>query len=262
MNIYDFINSKSIKEYLKKTEYNFNSLEATYIVWQSQKHSKKERYCAWEWIIHNMNDYELTNLSKGLFEALKQYMTIDKKLTEKKISPSYARERLGADDNAIYSMFNSMWINIPTPFTKGDIVSHSDGIPIVLIQKCGRERTINKFECENGQTWYDMIPHGYIFDKRKNAVQYVVAEESYLSLDYYEGQLQDGSKILLLLSNYYKNHFDPAILMNTCLSLANGDIENTQNWTWIHDMINEEIEKSDIFNIFPICKQESENPPF
>ena len=90
----------------------------------------------------------------------------------------------------------------------------------------------------------------------------MVTEESYLSLDYYEGQLQDGSKILLLLSNYYKNHFDPAILMNTCLSLANGDIENTQNWTWIHDMINEEIEKSDIFNIFPICKQESENLPF
>lgn len=267
MNIYEFINSKAIRNHLKEINYEFTSMEAAYIVWHSKQHSQKEKFLAWEWILKNMDNHEVDFWGIDIFTLMNQCMKIDKKLSDRNISRfshSDVKRVLSEEEQDIYFMFDYMGINIPAPFVKGDIVSTKDGTPLILMQKSGGERNMNKFECDEVETWNDMIYRGYIFDKGEEAIKYVCAEdgESFLSLDYYRGQLKGKEKILKLLSNYYKNQFDPSILINTYISLNSENVNDEYNWKWIHVIDEEELKKSDLFEVFPICKRESRNLPF
>ena len=56
MNIYHFIQSKSIREYLEKSNHTFSSLEMAYIIWQCPDATLAERFDAWQEIIDTMPD--------------------------------------------------------------------------------------------------------------------------------------------------------------------------------------------------------------
>ncbi len=82
MNIYEFVNSRDIREFLQKTGFAPNSLEASWLVYQSNNHTIEEKHTAWEWIIKNMPDCEVSGKNietpqKSLHDFLKKYMEIE-----------------------------------------------------------------------------------------------------------------------------------------------------------------------------------------
>lgn len=81
MNIYSYINSKDIKEHLESLDYQFNSLEASWLVYQSGRHTLYEKIDAWNWIIENMPDCEVKERMNckyrtSLHETLKEYIEL------------------------------------------------------------------------------------------------------------------------------------------------------------------------------------------
>ena len=79
MNILDFINSNTVREYLKSINYKPDSLTAAFIVWQSKDHTLAEKEEAFEWIIENMPDmpipaHEYHSERESLHEFLDTYI--------------------------------------------------------------------------------------------------------------------------------------------------------------------------------------------
>ena len=56
MNPLSFINSIDIAAYLKKINYNFNSLETSWLIYQSSNHTLQEKKTAWQKVIATMPD--------------------------------------------------------------------------------------------------------------------------------------------------------------------------------------------------------------
>ena len=54
MNIYEFINSKDIRAYCEKIGHTFNSMEAAFLIYQSQNHTLAEKHDAWKGLIETM----------------------------------------------------------------------------------------------------------------------------------------------------------------------------------------------------------------
>ena len=61
MDITSFINSKDIREYHRKIGYKYNALEAAWLVYQCRSINAKQKHEAWNWIIKNMPDCEVSN---------------------------------------------------------------------------------------------------------------------------------------------------------------------------------------------------------
>ena len=59
-----FINSKDIREYHKEIGYQYNALEAAWLVSQCQRITLDEKHEAWQWIIDNMPDMKINNCGK------------------------------------------------------------------------------------------------------------------------------------------------------------------------------------------------------
>ena len=51
--ILEFINSNTVRDYLKSINYEPDSLTAAFIVWQSKSHTLAQKEEAFEWIIKN-----------------------------------------------------------------------------------------------------------------------------------------------------------------------------------------------------------------
>ncbi len=256
MNIYEFIDSKAIREHLNGIDYKYTSLEASYIVWQSKKHSAVEKYSVWEYIMQNMSDFKLTGWNENFFELLSKYIEIDKEIIKMKIPSSKCRSILCENDYHIYKIFYSLYINIPTPFRKGDILATNDGKPFIFMPR----HTVKTNDAEKG--WYDMCPRGYMLIEGKNTIEIRLMEETYLTFDYYKQELKEKERILKLLSDYYKNRFDPVILLNTYTSLTECNAKGLQSWSWIHNVDLNDVNLSDIFELFPDCEKESTQLPF
>ena len=89
MDISSFINSKDIREYHKKIGYEYNSLEAAWLVSQCRRLTLKERHEAWKWIIDNMPDQIIGTgrkrkpyYGKSLFKILASYMCMQKQFID------------------------------------------------------------------------------------------------------------------------------------------------------------------------------------
>lgn len=84
MDLYSFINSQDIRNHLMLLNYRFDSLKASWLVYQSGRHSLEEKFDSWNWIIENMPDCvvrERINCSyrESLHETLKAYINLMKK---------------------------------------------------------------------------------------------------------------------------------------------------------------------------------------
>ena len=82
MAVLKFINSKDIREYLKKTDYKFNSLEAAWLIYQCRNATICEKHRAWNELIENMPDCRIeerfnTAPQESLHTFLKQYMELE-----------------------------------------------------------------------------------------------------------------------------------------------------------------------------------------
>lgn len=81
MDIFRFINSKDIREHLTKIDYQFNSLETAWLIYQCNSCTMSEKHKAWNELIAEMPDCEMPERNncryqKSLYEFLKRYMQI------------------------------------------------------------------------------------------------------------------------------------------------------------------------------------------
>lgn len=81
MDIFSFVNSKDIREYLRKIEYQFNSLEAAWLIYMCHHLTYEEKKTAWKQVISTMPDCEIPKQMnhltvKGIHAVMERYMTI------------------------------------------------------------------------------------------------------------------------------------------------------------------------------------------
>lgn len=87
MNFYRFINSRDIRKHLEEMKYEFNALEAAWLVSQCKDATLEDKHNAWKWIIDNMPDMEVherinCSYRESLHDTLKDYMALDEDLME------------------------------------------------------------------------------------------------------------------------------------------------------------------------------------
>lgn len=83
MDIYRFINSTDIANYLKDIRYSFSTLEVAWLIWQCQTATMAERHAAWRELIHTMPDCSVKprfNREGSLHQMLRDYMSSEEKL--------------------------------------------------------------------------------------------------------------------------------------------------------------------------------------
>mgnify|MGYP004516004627 CR=1 FL=1 len=121
MNIFKYINSKDIREHLKKINYEFTSLEAAWLIYQCKEISLKEKHEAFNELITNMPDCEIkqrnnTVPQKSLHKFLKRYIAIENRYMNEFCYTPNSAYRLqyimkdGSDeyDNELYSSFEAI----------------------------------------------------------------------------------------------------------------------------------------------------------
>ena len=112
----------------------------------------------------------------------------------------------------LYS-FEGMWIDVPTPFQKGDIVftNHRKlgcpANPFVLTDLCTakdteHDRKIYQKLLKRGDS-SDMTSHGYFLSDCGDL--YFECEHDYLSLEYYPGESNGNNRFLKVVQSYYKD---------------------------------------------------------
>ena len=114
MNIYEFVNSRDIREFLQEIDFVPNALESAWLVYQSNNHTIEEKHEAWRWIISNMPDCEVNGKNietpqKSLHNFLKKYMEIENAI----ITDFFAHEA-----GAVYT-YRALW--------KSDLEKYDDG---------------------------------------------------------------------------------------------------------------------------------------
>lgn len=87
MNIYKLINSKSVGEHLETIKYEFNSIEAAFLIWYSKKITVKEKHALWNELIETMPDCPIekrpnTVPQNSLHEFLQKYMAVENSIVE------------------------------------------------------------------------------------------------------------------------------------------------------------------------------------
>ncbi len=115
MDIYKYINSRDIREHLKRTGYEFTSLEAAWLVWQCNSITLAERHAAWKEIIDTMPDCEVPERMNcipfdSLRYMLRRYMAVENKY----IAQFYADE-----PNTVYR-YEDCWLEEPLIFCFGN----------------------------------------------------------------------------------------------------------------------------------------------
>lgn len=85
MDIYQFIDSKDIREHCRKLGHQFNTVESAYLVWQSRNTPLTEKHAAWREIINTMPDMEWSHAGEdwgSIHRCLERYMELEDRLVE------------------------------------------------------------------------------------------------------------------------------------------------------------------------------------
>lgn len=87
MDIFRFINSRDIREYLKTQDYHFTSLEAAWLIYQCRSATIKEKHAAWQELIQTMPDYEVAERPyatphDSLHQFLREYIRIEDEILD------------------------------------------------------------------------------------------------------------------------------------------------------------------------------------
>lgn len=143
MDVLRFINSKDIRDYLRRTNYEFNSLEAAWLIYQCRDATISEKHKAWNELINTMPDCKIkkrTNTvpQESLHAFLKNYMELENKLLSEFYDEKhtdtfdhdkpfvYKFEYIYRDDseydwNTVFSCFDALYETIMEP--EEDVVS-------------------------------------------------------------------------------------------------------------------------------------------
>ena len=90
--ILQFVNSKDIREHLQSIGYQFNALEASWLIWQSRNTTLQECHQAWERVIREYPDGLIeermnTKPQPSLHGFLREYMEMENRYLEQFQNP-------------------------------------------------------------------------------------------------------------------------------------------------------------------------------
>ena len=201
MNIYEFINSKDIRAHCEKIGHTFNSIEAAFLIYQSQNHTLEEKHNAWKALIETMTDAE-------------------------------------AD---LYYSFEGMWIDVPTPFQRGDIVFANyqrlgrPRDPFVLTTLCNDKDTEYyrrkcEFRLKHGDTT-DMFAWGHRLQRSNEELWYECAHD-YLNLEYFRGDLSGHRRVLKVIHDFYQDKLDVGACMIAYHYILSEEYWKQQKWNY------------------------------
>ena len=131
----------------------------------------------------------------------------------------YAEGMRNKKQHEIYDIFDEMWVDVPTPFKKGDILYGPNPFvmgfrhcePFVLLDVCNNESKEQTDKLKQGGDISDMTADGYW--QRENGQIYWECMHDYLSLEYYDGEFKDEKRILKALSSFLKGEITEVMLM-------------------------------------------------
>ena len=107
MNVYNYINSKDVRNYLRNINYSFSPAECAYIVGLSKTVNLREKMLAFKEIIHSMPDCIIGG--KSLHKFLRRIIRSKK-------------DPINDSDIRFCVFFTDLQFNFPLPFQKGDIL--------------------------------------------------------------------------------------------------------------------------------------------
>lgn len=216
MDILNFLNSKSVAEHLKKINYKFSPQEAAFIVWNSQNKTLDEKFAAWKEIIDTMPDCAVKcRFDYPQYASLRKFLT-DYTALVSRVGENADEERLSEDDYHLYTAFEFMWFDIPTPFKKYDIVYSKSKLwanddKYVLIDIANWEKASDRRA--SGGDYTDMSAHGYrILEDGTIDYDFFC---NYIDFEYCkENELVGKERALKALSNYLKGNIDLELFLN------------------------------------------------
>ena len=318
MNIYEFINSKDIRAHCEKIGHTFNSMEAAFLIYQSQNHTLAEKHTAWKELIETMPDMVIEKRFNcphfdSLHDFLRQYMALEDRLlttffqtdaiwvyrfdpvicypdnrykgdydfkreSGERVYHSFSdglvlekedwedsqlfyvekmrictdshnesskicvrmdnngipfeidglRNIMTDEENTLYDSFEGMWIDVPTPFQKGDIVCKNHQKlgrtpePFVLTSLCTDKNTGSEWKryerlLKRGDTT-DMFACGHGLSKLYEEICHKDTAD-YLSLEYFRGDLGRNRRVLKVIQDFYHGELDVGDCMNAYHSI-------------------------------------------
>ena len=241
MNVFKYLNSNSVANYLKLIDYKFSAQEIAFIIKRSRKLSFDEKIKAWSEIIDTMPDCPVVcRFDYPKYPSLRKFLK-DHIALLRKVGEGADENSLKGDDFKLLTAFDFMWFRIPAPFKKGDIVYNprsmysNENQPFVLTNlSCWDEQDyrangyterdynfksiakrladVSSHDCS------DMSAHGYLL--REGILDYDWLW-NYLDFEYYDKELAGNNRILLALSNYFKGKLDLEKFLNAYLLIRN-----------------------------------------
>ena len=242
MDILEFINSKTIRDYLYEIDYQCDSMQAAWLVYQSRYKTFEDKHEAWQWIIDNMPDCEMPerrySVSRpSLHEYLTELMDYRDKHKKRILKGKAPKNMSVSEEDLFKDAFESRWFLFPTPFHKGDIVYDCNYDPH-LRDYCTGTFVLNginndikdakkNFEQQDSS---DMVAYGWF--QEKNGTIYNEVMFNYMDLELFKGYLNGQERILIALSNYIKGKITEELLLHAQRVLIMHDLgyNSLANW--------------------------------
>lgn len=120
MDIVQFVNSRDIRRHLIEIGYQFNTVEAAWLIYQCRNKTLEEKFLAWEEIIVSMPDCKIDERSncmeiESLHDFLREYIELQRKLVDEfqkedgaciyRFSIKWGEDRILHEDGCIYSSY-------------------------------------------------------------------------------------------------------------------------------------------------------------
>ena len=222
MDIYSFINSRDVEEHCRSLKHEFSAIETAFIVYQSKKHTIREKHDAYREIIVSMPDTEVQKRFNCPY-----YSSLH----------SVLRECLHCEhEYSGFEFFDGLWIEVPTPFAVGDILTANpdsanidsayENAPFVLTDICYWDTGGKYYKHLHEQAdCTDMTASGLFLDEGGRI--YSECMHAYQDLEYYRGELNGYKRILTAVSNHTKGEISTDLLLNAYRYILDDEKLNT-----------------------------------
>ena len=240
MDILEFVNSRTIREYLKDIGYQCDTMQASWLVYQSIYKNYDQKHEAWRWIIDNMPDCPMPErrysvARPSVHKYLGELMVYRDKHKDRIMRGKNPKNMTEEEDDLIRDAFESRWYCFPTPFKRGDIVydckydPHSRDYCKGTFVLDGIDND-DREESRQSQDTSDMTAYGWF--QESNGTIYKEVMFNYMDLELFKGHLEGQERLQIALSNYVKGNISEELLLHAQKVLIMHDLgyNSLANW--------------------------------